>query len=118
MHIIRIARSADAYAVESLYRELVDDKNVRVAQTQVHALESDPRPWLLVCEVDGHVRGTVLIGLCMDAMYASQPFAVVENFVAQRDFRGTASGGVATGSGKVLPGVRLLEDDLQFGDSR
>ncbi|WP_350030099.1 GNAT family N-acetyltransferase [Caballeronia sp. AZ7_KS35] len=92
MQVIRTAKSADARAVELLYRQLINDNNVRVAESQVLALESDRRTRLLVCEVDGEVRGTVLIGLCMDAMYASQPFAVVENLVVHRDFRGTGIG--------------------------
>jgi GNAT superfamily N-acetyltransferase len=45
-----------------------------------------------VCEIDGYVRGTVLICLCADAMYARQPFAVVENLVVDQECRGNGIG--------------------------
>ena len=89
---IRTARSADADALQSLYRQLVNDDNVRVTESQIHTLESDARTRLLVCEIDSHVRGTVLICLCADAMYAGQPFAVVENLVVQQGWRGNGIG--------------------------
>jgi N-acetylglutamate synthase-like GNAT family acetyltransferase len=89
---IRIARRADATALQSLYRQLVDDEHVNVTESQIQTLESDARTRLLVCEIDGHVRGTVLICLCADAMYAGQPFAVVENLVVEQEWRGHGVG--------------------------
>ncbi|WP_321782799.1 GNAT family N-acetyltransferase [Paraburkholderia sp. J94] len=88
---IRIAQSADADILQSLYRQLVDE-NVRVTAFQIQVLENDPRTRLLVCEVDDRVRGTVLVCLCADAMYAGQPFAVVENLVVDQECRSNGIG--------------------------
>ncbi|WP_220669724.1 GNAT family N-acetyltransferase [Paraburkholderia fungorum] len=89
---IRTARRADADALQSLYRQLVNDENVNPTESQIQILEEDARTQLLVCEIEGHVRGTVLICLCSDAMYAGQPFAVVENLVVDLEFRGNGVG--------------------------
>jgi predicted N-acetyltransferase YhbS len=89
---IRIARRADAAALQLLYRQLVDDEQVNVTESQIQFLESDARTRLLVCEIDGQVRGTVLVCLCADAMYGGQPFAVVENLVVEREWRGNGVG--------------------------
>lgn len=92
MPTIRAARRADARALQSLYRQLVDDDNVDVTEAQIDMLEADARSKLLVCEINGHIRGTVLICLCSDAMYAGQPFAVVENLVVDDTCRGKGIG--------------------------
>jgi GNAT superfamily N-acetyltransferase len=89
---IRTAQSADADILQSLYRQLIDDENVRVTASQIEVLDDDARTRLLVCEIDGRVRGTVLVCLCADAMYAGQPFAVVENLIVDQEFRGNGIG--------------------------
>ena len=89
---IRTAQSADADILQSLYRQLVDDENVRATASQIDILEDDARTRLLVCEIEGRVRGTVLVRLCADAMYAEQPFAVVENLVVDQECRGNGIG--------------------------
>lgn len=89
---IRTASRTDTAAIESLYRQLVDDENVNVTEFQIQALDEDARTRLLVCTIDGYVLGTVLVSLCADAMYAAQPFAVVENLVIDREYRGKGLG--------------------------
>lgn len=89
---IRTARRLDAAILQSLYRQLVDDKNIRATASQIQVLKDDARTRLLVCELDGRVRGTVLVCLCADAMYAGQPFAVVENLVIDQECRGNGIG--------------------------
>ena len=89
---IRTARRLDAAILQSLYRQLVDDPNVAVTEAQLECLEKDDRTRLLVCESDGRVRGTVLVCLCADVMYAGQPFAVLENLVVDRECRGRGIG--------------------------
>lgn len=89
---IRTARRTDADALLSLYRQLVDDKNVNVTHSQIQILEEDSRTRLLVCEIGGKIRGTVLVNLCADVMYAGQPFAVVENLVVDQECRGNGIG--------------------------
>lgn len=89
---VRTARDVDADILRSLYRQLVDDENVNVTASQIRSLESDAHTRLLVCEIDGQVRGTVLVCLCADVMYAGQPFAVVENIVVDQECRGNGVG--------------------------
>ena len=69
---IRTASRADAAAIESLYRQLVDDENVNVTESQLQVLDDDARTRLLVCEIDGRALGTVLVSLCADPMCAEQ----------------------------------------------
>jgi GNAT superfamily N-acetyltransferase len=90
--IIRLAARADAEALQLLYCQLVDDNNVNVTEAQIQMIAEDARTRLFVCEIDDCVRATVLVSLCADAMYAGQPFAVVENLVVDRDCRGNGIG--------------------------
>lgn len=69
---IRTASRAGAAAIESLYRQLVDDENVNVTESQLQVLDDDARTRLLVCEIDGRALGTVLVSLCADPMCAEQ----------------------------------------------
>ena len=55
-------------------------------------LEADSRTALLVAEVDGAVRGSLLLCLCADAMFGRQPFAVIENIVVDEPWRNAAVG--------------------------
>lgn len=90
---IRTAQRTDADILQSLYRQLLAHaENARVTASQIEVLEGDARTRLMVCEVDGRVRGTVLVCLCADAMYAGQPFAVVENLVVDEQCRGNGIG--------------------------
>jgi GNAT superfamily N-acetyltransferase len=90
--IVRLAARADAAALQSLYRQLVDDENVNVTESQIHLITEDARTRLFVCEIDDYVRATVLVSLCADVMYAGQPFAVLENLVVDRGCRGKGMG--------------------------
>jgi len=90
--IVRIAVRADAAALQSLYRQLVDDQNVNVTESQIQTIAEDARTRLFVCEIDGDVCATVLVSLCADVMYADQPFAVIENLVVDRRCRGNGVG--------------------------
>ncbi|MGA3247715.1 MAG: GNAT family N-acetyltransferase [Paraburkholderia sp.] len=89
---VRVAQPADAAALHSLYRQLVDDENVHVAESQIQKVSEDVRTRLFVCEVDGHAKATVLVSLCTDVMYGDQPFAVVENLVVDKAYRGQGFG--------------------------
>lgn len=89
---IREAVAKDAAAIESLYRELVSDPHIRVLPEQIAELGRSPRTFLLVAEADGTVSGTVLFTLCLDVMYGTQPFGVVENMVVANGKRGQGVG--------------------------
>lgn len=90
--VIRRAVSDDALAIESLYRELVSDALICVLPEQVATLSESLTSFLLVAEDLGVVRGTALFTVCPDAMYRSQPFAVVENIVVTQARRGGGIG--------------------------
>lgn len=90
--VIRRASAEDAGDIQSIYRELVDDSQVRVLPEQVAALAEAPASFLLVAEADGAVCGTALLAICADVMYQFQPFGVVENVVVARSMRGRGIG--------------------------
>ncbi|MEZ0386020.1 MAG: N-acetyltransferase family protein [Verrucomicrobium sp.] len=90
--IIREATPADALALESLYRQLVDDANLSVSPEQLTRLAESSSSFLLVAEHQGTVCGTALLNLCADAMYKAQPFGVVENVVIAAAHRGQGFG--------------------------
>lgn len=81
MRIIRPAQPADADAISALYRELVPDAPVQVLPERIAAIVADNNNHLWVCDDEGEVIATAFIGLCMDAMFQQQPFAIVENLV-------------------------------------
>ncbi len=90
--IIRRALGEDAPAIEALYGELVADPQIRVLPEQVAALSESRTSFLLVAESAGTVCGTVLLTICPDAMYRTQPFGVVENIVVAQSQRGRGIG--------------------------
>ncbi len=90
--VIRRAFAEDATVIQSLYRELVDDSQVRVLPAQIAALAESPASFLLVAETDGAVCATALLAFCADVMYQFQPFGVVENIVVARSMRGRGIG--------------------------
>ncbi len=90
--IIRQARGADAVALAALYQSLVSDPHINVRPERLEALAADPHNYLLVCEVDGVVCGTVLLTLCLDAMYGNQLYGVLENVVVAEAQRGQGIG--------------------------
>jgi N-acetylglutamate synthase-like GNAT family acetyltransferase len=89
---IRRAVADDAVAIQSLYRELVDDSEVRVLPEQIEALATAPDSFLLVAEANGAVCATALLNICADTMYQFQPFGVVENVVVTQRLRGHGLG--------------------------
>ena len=89
---IRRAVADDAAAIQSMYRELIDDSCVRVLPEQIAALADTPGSFLLVAEARGLVCGTALLTICADVMYQLQPFGVVENVVVTRPMRGQGLG--------------------------
>lgn len=89
---IRRAAPEDAAAIQGLYRELLDDAQIRVLPEQVAAIAETSATFLLVVEVEGAVCATALLAFCADVMYGDQPFGVVENVVVTRSRRGQGLG--------------------------
>lgn len=90
--IIREAVPADALAIEALYRELMVDAAIRVSPEQIAAVAKLRESYLLVAEVEGEVCATVLLTICPDLMYGTQPFGVLENVVVAEARRGLGLG--------------------------
>lgn len=84
---IREATANDADSINRLYRLLTANEAVNVKPERVAAINRDDDHFLLVAEIDGCVRGTVLMSFCMDAMFGEQPFTVVENVVIDPRWR-------------------------------
>jgi hypothetical protein len=73
--VIRQARGTDAAALAALYQSLVADPHINVRPERLEALAADPHTYLLVCEVDDMVCGTVHLTLHLDAMYGTNRMA-------------------------------------------
>jgi N-acetylglutamate synthase-like GNAT family acetyltransferase len=90
--LVRRATARDAGAIEALYKLLVPgDDNIRVDPGHLAKLEQDPTNHLLVSDI-GVVSGTVFLTLCLDPMYGSQPYGVVENIIVAPGRRGQGNG--------------------------
>lgn len=89
---IREAKATDAAGIATLYRSLVQDAHINVRPERLEAIATDPNTYLFVCDVDGVVCGTLFLAICLDAMYGSQPFGVIENVVVAETRRSTGIG--------------------------
>ncbi len=84
---IRRAHRDDAESIHTLYRELVNNASVSVSSEHLADVARDERTALFVAEAGRNVVGTVLISLCLDVMFESQPFAIVENIIVASSHR-------------------------------
>ncbi|ALU91724.1 GNAT family N-acetyltransferase [Herbaspirillum rubrisubalbicans] len=82
--VVRPALPIDAARITELYRQLLNDTSVAVSPERIAALSLDTHALLLVCEWEQVVSGTAMVSLCPDVMYQSQPFAVIENIVVDK----------------------------------
>jgi len=89
---IRRAVPDDAPHIERLYRQLVSNPAIAVLPERISEIANDKATALFVCEYGAVPQGTVLVSLCADAMFRSQPFAVVENIVVGSTVRGCGIG--------------------------
>ena len=88
---VREAAPADASEIEALY-ELLTGRACSVLPRRISQITADDNTFLFVAESGGHVVGTVFLALCLDAMYANQPFGVVENLVVSSSSRNAGIG--------------------------
>jgi N-acetylglutamate synthase-like GNAT family acetyltransferase len=92
---IREATPDDANAIERLYRVLVPgDHAIRVTPERLAEIASDAHNYLLVVDEMGEVCGTAFLTLCLDPMYRSLPYAVIENIVIDEAKRNRGYGAV------------------------
>lgn len=87
MHNIRRAKAADAKAIEKLYSELNTLSEPCVSPERIGALTNSDHTYLLVCDDGEDILATALVCLCQDAMFDTQPFAIVENFVVSANYK-------------------------------
>jgi len=85
--IVREAESVDAAAIEALYRSFVRNPAIHVTPERIAEIRSDAMNHLLVADDGVRVVGTAHVTMCMDAMFGSRPYAVVENIVVAEDAR-------------------------------
>jgi GNAT superfamily N-acetyltransferase len=90
--LVRRARPTDAAEVARLYAQLVSNPALNVRPERVAELEASAQAALFVAVHGERLAGTVLVALCLDAMFGHQPFAVVENIVVDADVRGLGVG--------------------------
>jgi N-acetylglutamate synthase-like GNAT family acetyltransferase len=91
--LVRRANAGDAPGIQGLYESLVPgDTNIQVDPQRIERLAEDAHNHLLVVEAGGVVCGTALLTVCLDAMYGSQPYAVVENLIVLTPCRRRGAG--------------------------
>lgn len=78
---IREATATDAKAVQGLYNELADDTDVNVDPSRIEEIAKNSNNFLFVISRNGRIEGTCFLTLCLDPMYGSQPYGVIENVV-------------------------------------
>lgn len=83
---IRQALEGDSEPLQALY-EALTGRPCRVLPSRISEIAADPANFLFVAESEGRVVGTLLVTLCLDAMYATQPFAILENLVVDASQR-------------------------------
>ncbi len=85
--MIREAEPKDIEAVQQLYKILCPDALVKVIPERIIEIKSDPNQYLFVYEENGTVLGTVMLVICLSAMFGSQPFALIDHFVVDEIYR-------------------------------
>ena len=91
--ILREAVAADAAAILQLYQILAPgDPNLAVTPERIEQIAADPNNFLFIVEVGGAVWATAFLTLCMDPMYDTLPYAVLENLVVDPVRRGSGCG--------------------------
>jgi N-acetylglutamate synthase-like GNAT family acetyltransferase len=84
--LFREADPDDAAAVEALYRSFVRNPAICVLAERIAAIRADSNNFLVVAH-DTRVIATALMTICLDAMFATAPYAVIENIVVADDAR-------------------------------
>lgn len=90
--IIREATPDDRDSVQRLYEDLCPTEPVAVLPGRIEQIRSDPHSYLFVLETDGNVQATAFMTVCLDPMFGSQPYAVLENLVVDPSVRGQGVG--------------------------
>jgi GNAT superfamily N-acetyltransferase len=91
--ILREAVSGDAPAILRLYRVLAPgDRHLAVTLERIGQIAADPNNFLFIAEEDNGVWATAFLTLCLDPMYGTLPYAVLENLVVDPECRSKGYG--------------------------
>ncbi|WP_157826735.1 GNAT family N-acetyltransferase [Colwellia sp. 12G3] len=82
--VVREANQYDICCIQKLLEALAQDGNVHVLEEQINFFRDSGNNFLLVAEVSGAVVGTVQLNICPDAMYKTQPYALIENIIVEQ----------------------------------
>jgi GNAT superfamily N-acetyltransferase len=91
--ILREAVADDAPDILRLYRILAPgDRHLAVTPERIEQIAADPNNFLFIVEEDNAAWATAFLTLCMDPMYGTLPYAVLENLVVDPVRRGRGYG--------------------------
>ena len=82
--VVREANEYDICCIQKLLEALAQDGNVHVLEEQINFFRNSDNNFLFVAEISGSVAGTVQLNICPDAMYKTQPYALVENIIVEQ----------------------------------
>jgi N-acetylglutamate synthase-like GNAT family acetyltransferase len=86
--LVRTAQPSDAAEIKSLYAQLLQNsRGMAVEPQRLAAIADDPSNVLVVVECGGKLVATALLCLCLDPMFGSQPFSIIENVVVDAAYR-------------------------------
>jgi GNAT superfamily N-acetyltransferase len=85
--MIREAEPKDQAAIQHLYEILAPGAPVKVFSERIEEIGKDPNQFLFVYEENGVVLGTVMLVICLSAMFGAQPFGLIEHFVVDERSR-------------------------------
>jgi len=88
----RHAVETDSEQIKELYFFLTKDEHVSVLPERIKLISEHPENFLFVVELEQEVVGTCFITFCLDPMYATQDYAVLENIVVSDQVRGKGVG--------------------------
>lgn len=94
--MIREAEPKDQAAIQHLYEILAPGAPVKVFPERIEEIRKDPNQFLFVYEENGVVLGTVMLVICLSAMFGAQPFGLIEHFVVDEKSRHQGIGGKLT----------------------
>jgi GNAT superfamily N-acetyltransferase len=91
--ILREAAAADAPVILRFYQTLAPgDPNLSVTPERIGQIAAAPDNFLFIAEEDGTAQATAFLTLCMDPMYGTLPYAVLENLVVDPALRSRGCG--------------------------
>jgi GNAT superfamily N-acetyltransferase len=85
--MIREAEPKDKDAIQYLYKILCPDAPVKVISERIEEIKNEPNQFLFVYEEDGIILGTVMLVICLSAMFEVQPFGLIEHFIVDKKSR-------------------------------